>query len=177
MVDVRRELSLINKHIRQHNRDAGETVVWYQFVPLGDDPTEDSTYDYIFDQGPMGEGGRRYAPGIVIPTFTIEEVEDQFTRHDDGRQPVQNIHIVMLYDDVRKAGMQQPWEYKEHLNDLVFYDSRYYKVKSYRVRGRLEDEVVVGVNAFEVMIDQEYTFDYPPPYPVIRDLPWPNTLP
>lgn len=177
MVDVRKELSLINKHIRQHNREAGEHVLWHQFIPLGDDPATNSTYDYIFDQGPLGEGGRRYVAPIVLPTVYVEETEDQFTQWDDGRQPVQNLYVVMLYEDVKQAGMYKPYEYKEHLNDIIFYDSRYYRVKSYRVRGRLEEEVVIGVNAFETMIEQEFGFDYPPAPPVVHDLPWPSRLP
>lgn len=181
MVDVRKELSLIQKHIRQHNRDAGESVVWFEFAPLLTTAASSSvfsTYDYVYSTGSHFEGaGRRYTRGIVLPTIYVEEREDRMTYQEEGRQPTQNVYVAMLYEDVKKAWLTDPYEYQHHLNDMFMYDGRYYKIDDYHVRGRLKEEVVVGVQGYEVYIDQEFVNDYPPELPQTQDLPWPNTFP
>jgi len=177
MTDVRTELSLIQKHVRQHNREAGESVMWYEFSPFADTPAEGSTYDDIYDEGAPGEGGRSYLSGFVIPTIYVMEVEDTFVSEDFGRQPTQNIMVTFLYDDAIRAGMTEPREYKPHLNDLFLYDSRWYKVNEFRVRGRLIDqEVIVRVQGYEVFIDQEFGFDNSPAESSF-DVLWPPSFP
>lgn len=178
-MDVRTELSLINKHIRQHNREAGESIIWYEFAPLAaaSASTINSTYDYVYETGSHFEGaGRRYRPGIVLPTVYVEEREDRFTYRPEGRQPTQNIHVVVLYEDARLAGLSNPYEYQNHLNDMFLFDGRYYKVDDYHVRGRLQEEVIIGIQGYEVYLDQEFVNDYPPEF-AVQDLPWPSTLP
>lgn len=177
MVDVRTELSLINKHIRQHNREAGEHVVWFEFLePDGTSAT--TVRDDVYDMGsPVAGEGRKYAPGIVIPTIYVDEMEDQFYADQDGRQPIQNIRVVMLFDDAYRAGMTTPHEYQPHLNDMFYFDGRYFKIYTYQVRGRLQNEVVIAVNGYEVYIDQEMSFDPGPESPSIQDLDWPTSFP
>lgn len=190
-MDTRKELSLVNKHVRQHNREAGEVIYWFEFNPEGATypawsvyPSSSSfpagsapIYDDVYDEGAPGLGGRKYAGGLAIPTIYVEEIEDQFTLQDDGRQPTQNISVTLLFKDVESAGMSNPAEYNQHLNDLFYYDERYYKVWDYRVRGRLPDEVIVAVRGFEVFVDQEFPFDPGPPTLAALDLPWPSTFP
>lgn len=178
-MDTRRELGLINKHIRQRNRDAGEYVVWYQFNPLD---TGGSTYDDVYDEGAPGIGGKTYDRGIVVPTIYVEEVEDSYRAIDDGRQPTQNIRLTVLFKDLVSVGIEDPREYRPHLNDVFEYDSRFYKIQDYRVRGRLHrfnpsGEAIVVVAGYEVFIDQEMPFSFGPRNPDIQDLPWPNTFP
>ena len=178
MVDVRKELSLINKHVRQHHRDSsGEQVIWYEFLPFAASASAGSTYDDVYDEGDVGAGGRVYRPGVPIRTIYVEEVEDQFTAQEDGRQPTQNLYVVMLFDYVRRAGLQTPREYQPHLNDLFTYDNRWFKVNDYTVRGRLEDEVVLRVRGYEAYMGQEFVFDTIPAPVTGYELPWPNTLP
>jgi hypothetical protein len=188
-MDSRVEQSLINKHIRQHNREVGEVIYWFEFdpgVPLYPGSTlfpssstvpELPTYDDVYDEGAPGDRGRRYAGGLAIPTIYVEEIEDQFTLQDDGRQVTQNISVTLLYKDVEAAGVSDPAEYGKHLNDIFYYDNRYYKVWEYRVRGRLPDEILVAVRGFEVFVDQEFPFDPGPPTIQAMDLPWPSTFP
>lgn len=172
MVDLRKELSLINKHVRQHGREAGSSIIWYEFLAFG----EGSEYDDIYDEGPVGADGRSYAPGISIPTIYIDEIEDQFTLAEDGRQPTQNIDVTMLYQDVLRAGMSEPWEYQKHLNDMLSYDGRFFKVSAYRSRGQAPSDVIVSVRAFEIYIDQDMVFDNPPEVTAV-DAPFPSTFP
>jgi len=177
MVDVRKELSLINKHIRQHNREAGEFIIWYEFDPFAGAASAGSFYDDVYDEGAPGDGGRRYLPGVRVPTIYVEEREDKFTMQEDGRQPTQNIYVAVLFNDMLQSGVTLPREYQPRLNDIFWYDSRFYKVSDFHVRGRLPSEVVIGIVGFEVYIDQEFNLDIPPTQPVTQDRPWPDTFP
>lgn len=177
-MDPRKELSLINKHIRQHHRDSmGEYLLWFEFMPLATAASAGSLYDDVYDEGAPGTGGRSYAGGLSIPTIYVEEFEDRFTAQEEGRQPTQNISATILFVDMERAGISNVSEYNTHLNDIIFYDNRYYKINEYRVRGRLPGDVLIAVQGYEVFLDQEFVFDPGPGVPVAQDLPWPSTFP
>lgn len=173
-MDSRRELSLINKHIRQRNRDAGESVVWFEFSPLQGGY---SSYDDVYDEGVPGSGGRTYKNGVVVPTIYIAEMEDAYRSIPDGRQPVQNISATILFKDLVARGISNPESYESHLNDVFLYDSKYYRINRYVARGRLPEEVVVTIDGFEIYIDQEMPYDNGPHHQDISTLPWPASLP
>lgn len=177
MTDPRKELSLVQKHVRQHNRDVGEQVLWYEFIPLASTASDGSFWDDVYDEGSPGVGGRIYGQGILIPTIYVAEVEDQMTAQDDARQPVYKLNLTFLYDDALGAGMSDPRDYTRHLDDLVFYEDHWYKVFDFHVRGRLAEDEVIGVQCYEVKIDQEFPNDPGPIPPPQVDLPWPSTLP
>lgn len=172
-VDLSREFELIDREIHRRIDIVGEYVVWYEFLPLG----QGSVYDDVYDEGPVGPGGKDYKPGVVIPTIYAEEVEDQNRAMEDGRQPTQNVRITLRMTDVEHAGISLSGEYNEHLKDVFQYDGRYYQVYAYRARGRLEgEEVLVAVEGVEVYPDQEFVLDDgPPAFDPVR--PWPETLP
>jgi hypothetical protein len=175
-MDVRRELSIINKHFRRHHDVAGESIVWYEFLPLGS-ASVNSVYDDIYDEGAPGVGGREYKSGVVLPILLGSEAEDQRRAIPEGRQPVQTMSVFISMEDMRTAGIENAWEYRSHLNDIFSYDGRYYSVYDYRVRGRLRDDVFVLVDGQELFIDQEFIND-PGPEPLrVDNYPWPATLP
>jgi hypothetical protein len=177
MVDVRRELDLINKQFRRHFKTAGDTVVWYEFVPLGASASASSIYDDVYDEGAYGAGGRSYKPGVVLPVLLGSENEDQRRAIPEGRQPVQTMNLFISMLDMKEAGIASPYEYRQHLNDMYLYDGRYYSVFDYKVRGRLRDEVFVLIQGQEIYIDQEMIND-PGPSPLnVASLPWPTGLP
>lgn len=176
-MDLRRELSLIRKHYRQHQSEYGETIVWYEFAPFGTNIATDSVYDDVYDEGVPGTGGRRYKAGVTVPVLMISEQEDSKRAIPEGRQPVELTNFVISIEDMRAAGINEPFEYRRHLNDMFLYDGRYFSVESYRVRGRLKDDIVAVVEGLEIYINQELPFD-PGPTPLnIKNLPWPTTLP
>ena len=175
-MDVRRELDLIQKHFNRHHKVAGETVFWYEFVPLGS-ASVNSNFDDIYDESPYGDGGRQYKPGVVLPTLLASENEDQKRAIPEGRQPVQTINLFISIADMRNAGITAPWEYRNHLNDIFVYDGRYYSVYDYRVRGRLRDDVFVLIAGQEIFVDQEFINDVGPEPLGVQNLPWPATLP
>lgn len=175
MTDVRRELALINKHVHQHNRESGEYIVWFEFKDVGSDGG--TVYDDVYDMGVEGIGGRSYEDGVVIPTIYVEELEDQAFADQDARQPMQNLRVTILYEDMYRAGVSEPHEYRPHLNDMFSYQARFYKVHTYQARGRLGSEVIVSVNGFEVYVDQEFAFDEAPGTAEANNLPWPTSFP
>jgi hypothetical protein len=79
--------------------------------------------------------------------------------------------------DMREAGIDMPYEYRNHLKDMFYYDGRYYTVYDYRVRGRLKDDVFILVTGQELYIDQEFINDTGPEVQRIDDFPWPAGLP
>lgn len=177
-MDPRRELGLINKTVRRRNREVGESVMWYEFKPI----SSGSDYDDVYNEGVPGIGGRNYAKGVVVPTIFIEEMEDAFRAMEEGRQPTQNVHAVILFKDMAAAGVSNPREYKGHLNDVFEYDQRFYKIQDYRVRGRLtksspSGEAVIAVTGFEVYVDQEFPFSTGLRNPNYPSLPWPTSFP
>lgn len=176
-MDLRRELANIRKHYRQYHDTAGESVVWFEFTKLGTNTSTQSVYDDVYDEGVPGAGGRKYSNGVIIPVLMITEAEDQKRSIPEGRQPVQLANFVASIQDFRDAGVSEPYEYKNHLNDMFLYDGRYFSVVSYRVRGRARDDVIVVVEGIEVYINQEMPFDPGPPALGVSNLPWPSALP
>lgn len=175
-MDIRRELGLINKHFRNHHTVAGETVVWYEFTPLGS-ASVNSIYDDVYDEGIPGVGGRTYKTGVVLPILLGSENEDQRRSIPEARQPTQTMNMFVSIQDMSSAGIYAPWEYRHHLNDVFLYDGRYYSVYDYKVRGRLRSELFVLISGQELFIDQEFINDPGPESLRIDNYPWPATLP
>jgi hypothetical protein len=172
-VDPRRELAQIRKQYRKHHRSVGEHITWFEFLPFG----AGSVIDDVYDEAPYGSGGKAYKSGVTLPVLMITETEDTKRAIPEGRQPVQVVNAVLSIEDCRDAGMTEPFEYQRHLNDMFFYDARYYAVSMYRVRGRATDDVLIVVEGIEVYVDQEMPNDPGPEQMEIHDLPWPSTLP
>jgi len=173
-MDTRRELSLIRKQYREYHKKTGEFITWFSFVAFG---AGGSTYDDVYDEGPAGSGGKRYQKGIPIPVIQITETEDTKRAIPEGRQPVQVVNVVLSVDDMRDAGVPDVFEYQRHLNDLFFYDARYYQVTMYRVRGRAKDDLLVVIEGIEIYVDDEMPNDPGPEPMVISNFPWPASLP
>lgn len=176
-MELRREVAHIRKHYRDYQRGNGESVVWFEFNPLGTNVSTQSVYDDVYDEGVPGTGGRRYKKGVVVPVLMITEAEDQKRAIPEGRQSVELTNFVASIEDFRNAGISEPFEYRHHLNDMFLYDGRYFSVVSYRVRGRASDDVLVVVEGIEVFISQEMPFDPGPQSYGVQNLPWPSVLP
>jgi hypothetical protein len=176
-MDVRRELAAIRKHYREYQQKTNEFVVWFEFTPFGTNVSTQSVYDDVYDEGIPGTGGRRYKAGVTIPVLLVTEAEDTKRAIPEGRQPVQLTNIVGSVQDFRDAGVTDPFEYQQHLNDMFFYDGRYYSVASYKVRGRAQDDVLVVVEGIEIYLNQEFLFDVGPGAMGTQNLPWPSSLP
>lgn len=176
-MDARRELAAIRRHYREYHRKVGESVIWYEFQPFGNAASSSGSYfDDVYDEGYQGNGGRKYKNGVVIPVLMVQETEDQKRSIPEGRQPVEVVNLAASVEDMRSAGIENVWEYKSHLNDLFQYDGRYFTVTSYKVRGRLRDDVIVVVEGLEVYYQQEFPFDPDVTFTDLHNLPWPSTF-
>lgn len=151
-------------------------VVWYEFNPLGS-ASVNSIYDDVYDEGIRGTGGKKYKPGVVIPVLLASENEDERRAIADGRKPTQTMSLFITMKDLKDAGIYQPWEYRNHLNDMFVYDGRFYNIFAYKARGVIKDEVFVLVSGYETFVDEELVND-PGPADLGVDLyPWPSGLP
>lgn len=175
-MDTRRELSLIRKHFRFYSRTYGESIVYFEYTPFASPASAGSWYDDVYDEGRVGSGGRSYKTGVTVPVLRIEETEDQKRAIPEGRQPTQVVNFIASIDDFRSAGITDPYEYRNHLNDMFLYDGRYYSIASYRVRGRAKDDVIILVEGYEIYINQELAYDPGPSAMAVQNLPWPSTL-
>ena len=177
MTNVRREAGHIWDTYRRYHRETGEMVVWYELQPFGDTAATDSLYDDVYDEGLSATGGLRYQAGIVLPVVQIQETEDTKRAQADGRYVVQTAIGVASVKDMRDAGISDVTEYRTHLNDMFFYDGRFYSVTAYRSRGRVKDELIIGFEGIERYMDQEFAFDPGPTKITANDYAWPATLP
>ena len=177
MVHVRREAEHVWENYRRYHRETGEMVVWYELQPFGETAATDSLYDDVYDEGLLSTGGVRYQTGIVVPVVQIQEIEDTKRSQADGRFVVQTAFGVASVKDMREAGVSSVTEYRSHLNDMFFYDGRFYSVTAYRSRGRAKDEIIVGFEGIERYLDQEFAFDPGPTRITANDYAWPATLP
>jgi hypothetical protein len=177
VVNIRRELDHISENYRRYHRDTGETVVWYEIQPFGSNASTDSLYDDVYDEGLLTTGGLRYKTGILVPVLQVQETEDTKTATPDGRHVVQTINGVVAVKDMVAAGVGNVSEYRNHLNDMIFYDGRYYSITTYRVRGRARENVLVVFEGIERYLDQEFVNDPGPAELAFVDYGWPATLP
>lgn len=172
---ISREVNEINKHYGRYQRGSGETIIWYEFAPLGT-AASTSVYDDVYDEGTPGTGGRQYGSGIVLPVLLITETEDLKRSIPEGRQVTQVANFIASYRDFVAAGVSEPYEYRHHLNDIFQYDGRYYSVTTYRVRGRARDDLMIVVEGVELYLDQEFVNDPNVGGYVSPTLPWPATI-
>ena len=177
MVNVRREVDHVWENYRRYHRDTGETIIWYELQPFGATAATDSIFDDVYDEGLLTTGGLRYQTGVLIPVLQIQETEDTKRAQADGRYVVQTAIGVASVKDMRDAGVSDVTEYRKHLNDMFFYDGRYYAMSAYRVRGRAQEDVVVTFEGIEKYLDQEFVNDPGPASVTTIDYGWPATLP
>lgn len=162
MIDSRREVGHIFKEFGRLHNNIGESVVWFKFDP-------ESSYDAIYD-----EGGRSYVPGISVPVLWVDQVEDGEAYSPEGRRPTQRIRFACSARSLNETGIGateahggrlwdappegKPW-WDDRLNDVVYYDGRYYEISGFNIRGRARQDVIVGVSGIETQASDELTFD------------------
>jgi hypothetical protein len=173
-MDVRREFDLINKHFGWMYRTQGSSIVWYEFEPFSQ---SGSVYDDVYDEGPRGEGGRKFKPGIAVPILRVAEREDEKRAIAEGRIVFQNVDLFIAAQAMKDAGVTNVWAYEQHLNDMFKWDGRFYTVHDYKVRGHLRNEVYVLVQGIQVYTDEEMVNDGKPVDTLEADHPWPTKLP
>lgn len=176
-VDVRREIAHINKEYESYYRVIGEEVVWFRF------DTVNSRWDDVYD-----EGGNTYLPGVRIPALWIDQIEDPEQYSGEGRRPRQRLRFAVSAEELKQRGIgaeeahgRRIYDEKgspprpaqvgrplaawldDRLNDVVYYDGRYYAISNFQIRGRAQyTDAIVGVSALEEIVEDETIYDFFP---------------
>jgi hypothetical protein len=166
MVDVRREARQIWKHFGRYQDTIGEALIYYRF------DADNSQYDSVYD-----EGYRRYHTGVKVPILWVDQTEATEDYTSEGRRPTQRLRCAVSAREMHEAGFsvtevpgnrlqdESPsdiWR-RDANNDIVWYDSRYYEISAYQIRGRLQGEdVIIGLTCIETFATDDMIFDYKP---------------
>ena len=176
-IDPRRELSYIHRQYGRFQQQIGENILWFKF-----DPT--SRWDDIYD-----EGGRSYHPAIRVPALWVDQIEDPEQYSAEGRRPRQRFRCAVSAHELRirnispleahgrelggvfpsevppppnppQLGREEPTTLDDRLNDLIYYDKRFYAISNFQIRGRAKfADVVVGVSGLELITPDESLHD------------------
>jgi hypothetical protein len=174
-IDMRREARHVWREFARYQRVVGETVVWFRFDPIN------SRYDDIYD-----EGGAKFYPGVRMPVEWVDQIEDPEQSRPEGRRSTQRIRFSVSVKMMAECGVvtteahgrriwdpeipppgqvgrpNPPW-LDERINDVIFYDGRYYSVSNFQIRGRLQGlDVIIGVSGIEMIPSDEEVFDFFP---------------
>jgi len=175
-MDVRREARQIWKHFGRYQLTVGESVVYFRF------DADASAYDKVYD-----EGFRRYHIGVKIPILWVDQTEPTEDYTSEGRRPMQRLRFAVSAREMHEAGFavtevthnrlqdvppNSIWR-RDRLNDILYYDSRYFEISAFQIRGRLQGEdVIIGITCIETWPDDDAVFDFlpervvpPPPEP------------
>jgi hypothetical protein len=164
-MDVRREVNHIFKEFDSYQTKIGEAVIWFKF-DLG------SSYDAVYD-----EAHRNYEPGVAVPILWVDQMEDPENYAPEGRRPTQRIRFAISARSVNETGIGafeshggrlqdikpygKPW-WDDRLNDIIYYDGRYYEISDFQIRGRARQDVIIGVAGIETQPMDERAFDFFP---------------
>ena len=176
-IDARREQRHIWSEYKRFSAQIGEEIIWFKFDVDG------SSYDDIYD-----EGGKGYLPAIRCMALWVDQIEDPEQYSGEGRRPTQRIRFAVSGEELQLRGISTyethgaeigglkpaapyppqpgrdaaPW-LDDRLNDVIFYDNRFYSVSNFQIRGRLKNrDVIIGVAALELKPEDESVFDFFP---------------
>lgn len=165
-VDSRRELSHIRKEFVRFHKKVGEALSWFLF------DTETSLYDNVYD-----EGFRQYMPAVRVPILWVDQQEAMEDYGPEGRRPTQRLRFAVSAQSLFECGISVTeahgnrisdhspttvWR-ADRLNDLLYYDGRFYEVSGFQIRGRLQGEdVIIGISGIETFPSDELNLDSTP---------------
>jgi hypothetical protein len=153
-MDDRRELNHVGRVYDRFVRGMGEEVTWWEL------DVTNSHYNSTYDESP----DRIYHSPVRVTAVQVDEVEPQEFAGADGRHPVQSIRAGFTAQALREVGISfVHGNAKQHLNDVLYYNGRYYEISNFQLRGRIRGDVVVGVTGLETVQFEETVFDTSPP--------------
>jgi hypothetical protein len=165
-MDSRRETHAIWRHFKRYHKDIGEGIVYYRF------DADSSTYDSVYD-----EGFRKYHIGLRIPILWVDQMEATEDYAAEGRRPTQRIRLAVSARDIYEAGVSttevhgnrlqdaspsETWR-RDRMHDIFYYDSRFYEVSAFQIRGRVKGEdVIIGLTGIETFPEDDAILDFLP---------------
>jgi len=166
VLDSRRESNHIQREFARYHAKIGEAVIWFQF------DVDSSQYDRVYN-----EAGRKYKRGLSVATLWIDQGEAPEQYLPEGRRTVVTLRfavaaqaIIEAHIGTQEAHGHRVWDrglindkwFDDRLNDIVYYDGRYWEVNNFQIRARAQQDNIVGVTCTETYPEDEYTFDFPP---------------
>lgn len=163
MIDTRREALHIAEEFQRYQQKVGETIVWFMFN------TAESSYNSVYD-----EGGRSYWPGTTVPILWVDQIEPPEQYLPEGRRPVFTLRFAVSAKVMSECGIgaqestgHRTWDqglingkwFNDRVNDIIYYDGRYYEVSNFQIRGRIREDVIIGISCTETYIEDERLFD------------------
>lgn len=148
-MDTRIEVENMLKHTRQYGAEVGETVLWWEF------DRENTTFHDVYE----GPPARAYSPPRRVTVLNPDEREADERLQPEGTKPLQQLRFAVTLDSLIQAGISNAHDTPTHLDDIVYYDGRYHEVRTYDVRARARADVLVIVEAVEVVLSEEYQLD------------------
>jgi hypothetical protein len=165
-IDPRREAGHVAREFTRYQNTVGEAVLWYVF------DTTNSQYDSVYD-----EGYRRYELPLRVPVLWTDQQEAAEDYSPEGRRPSQRLRFAVGARQLFEQGISvteahgnrisdtqvSPVWKDDRLNDIIFYDGRFYEISNFQIRGRLQGEdVVIGVSCIETKPADELNLDNVP---------------
>lgn len=165
-IDPRREAAHISREFNRFQHTIGEAILWFCF------DVQASKYDDVYD-----EGYRRYESARKVPVLWVDQQESAEDYGPEGRRPTQRLRFAVGARTLLECGIpvteahgNRIYDYQadptwkdDRLNDIVYYDGRFYEISNFQIRGRLQTEdVVIGVSCIETMTADELNLDAVP---------------
>jgi hypothetical protein len=184
---VRDHLRHTNKEIARFQRYTGTTVLWYEWAGVIDTtPDVSEGIEDLYDEGGLAATqARRWVAPKPMPVYSVIRQEDVETPSAEGMYTVETIHISALLEQLRAAGLSDPYDARRHLFDRIVWDGRVYEIRRYQIQGRLQNyETTVGIDATRVMPEEMindpdftgYYLPYVPPEGVPGEPPTPTNI-
>lgn len=168
-LDTRRELDHVFKELRRFHGKVGEAVIWFRF-------DLESSYDRVYD-----EGFKNYQSGVAVPVLWIDQQEDPKSYSAEGRRPTQRIRFSVSALSLANCGISpteahggrlwdvkpygKPW-WDDRLNDLLYYDGRFWEISDFQIRGRARADMIVSIGGIETQPADDRIFDLFPVAPL-----------
>lgn len=155
--NVRDHFRHTNKEIARFQRAVGTTVLWYEWEGVVDTtPTVSEGIEDLYDEGGVvTTQGRRWYPPKPMPVYSVIRQEDVEAPSAEGMYAVDSIHVAALLEQLRQAGLSDPYDARKHLFDRLVWDNRVYEIRRYQIQGRLNQyETTVGIDATRVMPEE-----------------------
>lgn len=167
-MDLRTELQHIHERgFRWYEQNLGKVVLWHEYH------SEASQFDDTYD-----EGGRVYFVGVPITALWVIVSEDTRNQSETGRRPTERITMAFSMRTLETSAISEPQDYARHLNDIVRYDNRLWRLDSYNIRGDITASTIVGIEGVQIFEDEEMMFDTPSEgmagTSLQRSMPYPN---
>lgn len=169
---MRRDIRLINKHMRREAYRWGQQVLWYEFNPASVEDVDSDDTGFEYDADLYDEGGAQVRPGtddtgtgrkwfaakpVQVQMARMDEGAEQFTQQ--GSYDVDRLTIVVSRKALLDSGIDPD---EDRHNDRVVFDGRTFAVTHFDKRGRISDTfLTVTVTCTQVMDDEQQTEDVP----------------